>query len=266
MKSILLYKSHLDMLEYLTDEQAGKLFKAIRAYVCEDADKAETIIEDEPIVKVVYHQFKFGLDDAKRKYEDMRIQRINAINSRWSKDTNRKSRNTKNTSRNSRNTDEYEPIRTDTNNNNSNNNSNNNTEDTTSELEVAPADAGLPSGAGAPQGTVAISAQRIIDLWNGTCPGLPKLVSLSDKRKNKIRLRIEEMGGGEEGFEVLAEVCRKMQASKFLRGDSKRGWKATFDWLIDNSNNWVKVIEGQYDDRTPQGGVSHNNVNDIWER
>ena len=38
-----------------------------------------------------------------------------------------------------------------------------------------------------------------------------------------------------------------MQESKFLKGESKRGWKASFDWVFENDKNWVKVWEGNYD-------------------
>jgi hypothetical protein len=43
-----------------------------------------------------------------------------------------------------------------------------------------------------------------------------------------------------------------MQESKFLRGDNKRGWKASFDWIFENQKNWVKIIEGTYDNKTQE--------------
>ena len=32
----------------------------------------------------------------------------------------------------------------------------------------------------------------------------------------------------------------------FLEGQNDRGWVATFDWIIANDNNAVKVLEGNY--------------------
>ena len=40
-----------------------------------------------------------------------------------------------------------------------------------------------------------------------------------------------------------------MEASDFLKGYNKYGWKATFDWVFKNSENWIKILEGNYDNR-----------------
>lgn len=89
--------------------------------------------------------------------------------------------------------------------------------------------------------------KKLQTLWNSTCVSFPKLITMSDKRKNKVQVRVKEMGGQEEAFKIFELLFNKMEESNFLRGDSKRGWRASFDWLIDNSNNWVKVYEGTYD-------------------
>ncbi|MCM1140474.1 MAG: hypothetical protein NC453_18040 [Muribaculum sp.] len=89
----------------------------------------------------------------------------------------------------------------------------------------------------------------IRDLWCQLCPSYPKLQKFSESRKNKIRVRISEMGGDARAIEMMKIIFAKMEASSFLKGDNKRGWKASFDWLFSNSNNWVKVYEGNYDNR-----------------
>lgn len=88
--------------------------------------------------------------------------------------------------------------------------------------------------------------QDIADLWNSLCPSFPQVLKLSQARKDKIRTRIEEFGGNDKVMETLKTLFTKMEASKFLRGE-KTDWKASFDWLFDNSKNWVKVLEGNYD-------------------
>lgn len=88
---------------------------------------------------------------------------------------------------------------------------------------------------------------EIKELWNTTCISYQKILAISEARKNKIKIRIAEMGGEEKAIPILAELFQKMQASKFLKGDNPRGWKATFDWLFMNDKNWVKVYEGNYD-------------------
>lgn len=115
--------------------------------------------------------------------------------------------------------------------------------------------------------TEKIPAKEIKEMWNTTCTSFPKLFTISENRKNKMRLRIEEMGGAEKALPLLKTVFEKMQASSFLKGENKRGWKASFDWLFENDKNWVKVWEGNYENR--KGGTAptkkSDNVNDIWK-
>lgn len=85
-------------------------------------------------------------------------------------------------------------------------------------------------------------------MWNATCTSYPKVFTLSEARKNKIRIRVEEMGGIEKAMPIMQTIFKKMQESKFLKGESKRGWKASFDWVFENGKNWVKVWEGNYDE------------------
>lgn len=121
----------------------------------------------------------------------------------------------------------------------------------------------LPADASAPTATKPKKAEKPIPFkdiktdWNTTCTAYPKLQVISEARKNKIRNRISEMGGVEKALPLLHELFEKMMASSFLRGDNRRGWKASFDWLFENDKNWVKVYEGNYDPKptlsiTPQ--------------
>lgn len=114
--------------------------------------------------------------------------------------------------------------------------------------------------------------KEIKELWNAVCVGYPKLHSLSESRKNKMRNRVAEMGGAEKALLLLREIFTKMQVSNFLRGDNKRGWKASFDWLFENDKNWVKVYEGNYDNRPDTAPRYRNNnsnngknCNDEWK-
>lgn len=92
-----------------------------------------------------------------------------------------------------------------------------------------------------------VDCDFILKLYHDRCPSLPKVIKLSDKRKMKIRVRFEEMSFS---FETLQEVYDRCEASHFMRGDNNRGWRADFDWIFANSQNWVKVLEGKYDNRT----------------
>lgn len=99
-----------------------------------------------------------------------------------------------------------------------------------------------------------LPAKKIQEMWNATCLGYPKIYTISEARKNKIRIRIDEMGGEDIALPLLQILFEKMQASNFLKGDSKRGWKASFDWLFENDKNWVKVHEGNYEMKQPGSG------------
>ena len=92
---------------------------------------------------------------------------------------------------------------------------------------------------------------KIGELWNSICTAYPKIVKVTDKRKTKIRLRLEEFAcdSEEETLAAVEALFRRVQASSFLRGDNNRGWQASFDWLFENGSNWVKVTEGNYDNR-----------------
>ena len=109
-----------------------------------------------------------------------------------------------------------------------------------------------------------VDFKAVVELYQTHCSSYPAIVKLSDARKNKIRIRLEEMQGS---LETLKEVFVKMEASKFCRGDNQRGWKATFDWLFANEKNWVKVLEGNYDNKNVKPGPTSNDqqVNDIWK-
>ena len=91
-----------------------------------------------------------------------------------------------------------------------------------------------------------VDCDFIVKLYHDRCPSLPRVLKLTDKRKMKIRVRFEEM---KYSYETLQEVFDKCEASFFMRGDNKRGWKADFDWIFTNSQNWVKVLEGKYDNQ-----------------
>ena len=72
------------------------------------------------------------------------------------------------------------------------------------------------------------------------------------------------MAGVGDPLEVIQQVFDKMQASSFLKGQNPRGWKATFDWLLINDTKWLKIYEGQYDDKA--GTPDQKKVNDYWDK
>ncbi len=114
-----------------------------------------------------------------------------------------------------------------------------------------------------------LPTKEVKEMWNTTCTGFPKLFTMSEARKNKMRLRIAEMGGLGKALPLLKQIFEKMQQSNFLKGDNKQGWKASFDWLFENGKNWVKVYEGNYDNKPEQPNATrygnNRNCNDEWK-
>lgn len=103
-----------------------------------------------------------------------------------------------------------------------------------------------------------LSASGVVDLWNSICgnAGLPRVEKLTDSRRKKIKIRLAEFGDSEkEQTETLKDILNAIAASSFLRGENKSRWTATFDWLVTNSENWAKVLEGNYSDTRGQRPV-----------
>lgn len=85
---------------------------------------------------------------------------------------------------------------------------------------------------------------------------IPRIQSLGKTRRNHLQARCRE-----HGKDALAQMVRKAARSNFLNGQNKRGWKATFDWLI-LPTNFPKVIEGTYDNDTVPTTLTINQSND----
>lgn len=87
---------------------------------------------------------------------------------------------------------------------------------------------------------------EVMDYFNANCKGLTKVKVLTDKRKRAVFARYRE-----HGREAIFEMMRKASASKFLNGQGKHSFVATFDWLF-RPENFIKTLEGNYDERNGQ--------------
>lgn len=102
-----------------------------------------------------------------------------------------------------------------------------------------------------------VACDEVAALWNATCVSLPKAISLNAERRKKIEARAQEIAAsGRDPKDTLAEVFRIIERSDFLAGRVGKKWKATFDWVFQNGNNWVKVLEGNYSDEATARPVS----------
>lgn len=75
---------------------------------------------------------------------------------------------------------------------------------------------------------------------------IPYLKYISEKRKNKIKCRVNKNGLCLDDFKVVLD---KVYNCNFLLGHNNNKWVITFDWLIENDNNMAKILEGNYDSK-----------------
>ena len=106
-----------------------------------------------------------------------------------------------------------------------------------------------------PEGSVCRTkdVRRIQEVWNSL--GLHQLVKIlpDSKRGELLRARIREYG-----TEAVLEAIEKVRNSPFLKGQNNRSWVITFDWFV-KPNNFVKVLEGNYDVNGRNAGVETSN-------
>lgn len=77
------------------------------------------------------------------------------------------------------------------------------------------------------------------DLWNifAKQEGYRTITAINGTRKKKLAIRLRE-----PDFNFVAALTR-LKESTFTK---ESGWLC-FDWIIDNDNNYIKILEGNYD-------------------
>jgi hypothetical protein len=76
-------------------------------------------------------------------------------------------------------------------------------------------------------------------------------VAINDKRRKHLTQRwLEadkqaEFTSAEDGVSVFKDIFSKVNESDFLSGRSGK-WRASFDWVIESSTNFLKVVEGTH--------------------
>lgn len=104
--------------------------------------------------------------------------------------------------------------------------------------------------------------ETIIAKWNNL--GLQQLRSISNNRLILLNARIKEYS-----LDEVVQAIENINKSSFLKGQNKKNWTITFDWLI-KPNNFIKVLEGNYTDKEGFNGNSSRNAKatdgqDTWD-
>lgn len=80
--------------------------------------------------------------------------------------------------------------------------------------------------------------QPIIDAWNEL--PLPNVVAIHGKRLEALRAREKEYS-----LDDIISAIRGIKDCPFLLGQNQRNWQITIDWFV-KPNNFPKVLEGNY--------------------
>lgn len=88
-----------------------------------------------------------------------------------------------------------------------------------------------------------------VEQYHSFCPNMTQVKVMNKTRKGYINARVKEFGVGK-----IVEVLSKAGKSDFLNGNNSNRWKADFEWII-RPENFVKVLEGKYDNKKPQLAV-----------
>lgn len=91
---------------------------------------------------------------------------------------------------------------------------------------------------------------ELVEIYNSLGKPFRKVTKITKGRRAKTNERLKEMGGKE----VFIDIIKLLPTKPFLRGENDTGWMADFDFIIQNSEKWVKIKEGGYDKRFNKGG------------
>ena len=213
-KSFILYTDTLDVLDVLTDEQAGKLLRAIRSY----HDNSDLIIPQD--IQIAFSPFKNQFDRDHAKYLNVCDKnRINGMKGGRPR-THNNPVGCLETQRNPNNLDTDTDTDTDT-------------EKINNKLSPK---------------VISVPFQKIVDLYHEKLPTLPRVEKLTKTRKSYIRQRwlqqdLPDMNHWENFFDYVSK-------SKFLMGNSSpvnghRVFRANLEWLTKESN-FTKISEENY--------------------
>lgn len=88
-----------------------------------------------------------------------------------------------------------------------------------------------------------IYVQNFLDLYTKHCVSLPKLRTVTDKRKRGILNIVKKFS-----YDDIITVFKKAEESDFLKGKNNTGWKADIDFIL-REDKFVNILEGKYDNK-----------------
>ena len=264
--SFILYTSYYAIIEGLTDEQFGKLMRAIFIYA-----RDGEVINLEPTLRMAFAFIKDDIERNQAKYNEKREKLRANAQKRWQKkqlDANAEEPQQKHTKA-------YKSMQLDANaeialhndnvydNEYVNDNVDDNVDDNdfSNETDILePSKEGILSASvktEAPAGGKVSKSQKIDyagikEYWNRkhyeTKSVMPPITLMTENRKVMVKARLRQCKGD---VKILYRAIDIAMASDFMNGNNKKGWVSKFDWIFGNEQNFAKVLEGNFNSSKP---------------
>ena len=97
-----------------------------------------------------------------------------------------------------------------------------------------------------------IDFNKLVSFFNSNRGSLPEVKKLSEARKKRILILEKQYGK-----ECIQMAIEKTRDSKFLQGENKENWMASFDWIFKPAN-FLKILEDNYINKA-HGNWNNNN-------
>jgi len=217
--SMLFYRSFYEAIENLPRDVQGEVYSAIFSYGLNGEDRSAQL---KPIARSIWLLVKPIIDSNNKRYENSKKGGAPQGNQNATKTTEEQPKNNQETTKHQPNKD----------------------------VGCGMLDVGSKKKEELPKDTL-VKADRppcpdyslIVHSWNlfAADNGLAQVVQLSKSRKDKLRLRLAN-----PNWSITKILDAISEQREFLCGTNKQGWKVSFDWLIENDKNFLKVLERQY--------------------
>ena len=248
-KAFYSYMENEEKLNMLSDEQAGRLYKALYAY-SRTGEKPD--LSDDPLLAYAFADFVIDIDRDRERFANTCERRAEA----GKKGGEAKAANAKNDVANVANaTNNLANLANAT---FATNDLAKPSKSSESESEAeAEAEDNIPTGilsAGAREDFDTF-AWGVINLFNKICVDLPKATKLTEHRKRllyNLELKLHERDTSRyvTSGDLYRPLFERVHKSDKLCGRSDLDWVASFDWIIEEKNA-VNILEGNYDNRKP---------------
>lgn len=250
VKTFILFDNQKEYIDLMSDEQAGKLVKALYA-----KNRGEDVTFSDPLVQMAFMMFWQAIENGRARREQLREN--GSKGGRPKANPNQeKPNNNQNETKNNQDITKEEPNEKQSETDLDLNLNNINTcqtaggfdgqkdENFSEQGELVPID--RHNALNCPQ-------QKILDAYHEILPELPRVVKLDDDLQKNVRTRWQEkrkekgFTSEEDGVAYFRTLFEYVARNKWLMGraDGSNGWTCNYRWLMQRKN-FAKVTSGNY--------------------